>query len=96
MALQGPNNEYLRIESINIDTDYVCTVSYKIYANLEHRQNGDTQFLHSRFGSVNSGILQTMLNSVADNSLTIINNIKKASYEAIKQDNFEISTWIDC
>lgn len=96
MALISENGEYLRIESIIIDSNYVCNVNYKIYANIQHRQTGDTEFLHSKFGNVNSGALQIKLNENADNTLSIINNLKKASYEAIKQDNFEFSNWSDC
>ena len=95
MALIGTNGEYLRIENIHIDTDYVCTVSYKIYANSNHRQSGDTEFLKSRYGTVNSGILQIKLSENADPLLSIINNLKKQGYESIKADNFEFSSWID-
>lgn len=96
MALLGKNGEYLKIESIVIDSNYVCTINYKIYANEEHRRNGDSEFLNSKIGGVNSGLLQTKLSELADANLSIIDNLKKAGYEAIKGDTFEISSWTDC
>ena len=96
MALTGTNGEYLRIESITIDADYICSVNYKIYASQAHRNSGDTDFLHSKMGNVNSGALQTKLALNANSSMSIIDNLKTQSYEAIKADTFEISTWTDC
>lgn len=98
MALINPNtNEYLRIKSINIDTDYVCSVYYTIYASKEQRLNPqDYPMLLIRDNlHLNSGALQVALSNKADASLSMIDNLKKAAYIAIHNDNFEFSGWED-
>ena len=97
MALKNPTtNEYLRIERVTFDGEYCSNVDYKIYANEAHRESGDTDFLHSKSGSVNSGALQAEFAKKANPELSIIDNIKTAAYNAIKADTFEISNWADC
>lgn len=96
MALTDPiTGEYLRIDSIRFDRDYICTLDYKIYANIEHRKEANASYRKARFGSVNSGKLQQFLNALPNPALSIIDNVLKAGYEAIKADTFEFSTWQD-
>lgn len=94
MALQNTaTGEYLKITSIQLGE--WSSINYHIYANLEHRENGDTEFLHKQTGSVNSGALQTELNKNAASTKSIMDNFKTAGYPAIKADTFDFSTWSD-
>ena len=97
MAFKNPSTgEYLRIERVTFDGEYCSNVDYRTYANQTHRESGDTDFLHSKLGSVNSGLLQIEFAKMANPELSIIDNIKTAAYNAIKADTFEISNWQDC
>lgn len=92
MALQNPTTgEYLKITSIQLGE--WSSINYDIYANLEHRGNGDTEFLHKKIGTVNSGALQTELEKNAASTKSITDNLKTAGYKAIKLDSFEFSDW---
>lgn len=92
MALQNPaTGEYLKITSIQLG-DW-SSINYDIYANLEHRENGDTEFLHKKTGTVNSGALQAELAKNANSTKSIIDNFKTAGYKAIVADSFDFSAW---
>lgn len=96
MALQNTTTgEYLKIDSLQISDGNAHSISYSKYASLEHRTNGDTDFLHKQTGSVNSGALQVELGKPADQTKTILDNFKTAGYAAIKADTFDFSTWSD-
>jgi len=96
MALQNTSTgEYLKIDSLQISDGSTHSISYSKYASLEHRESGDTEFLHKQTGSVNSGALQTELGKPADTTKSILDNFKTAGYAAIKADTFEFSTWSD-
>ena len=97
MALiNSADNRYLRIVSINVDSNFICTANYEIYVNKEHRLNVQNYpYYVVQNGHLNSGALQTELAKNADNSLSILDNFKKAAYIAIHNDNFEFSTWED-
>ena len=95
MALISTNGEYLRITNISLQDGYVNNVSYDIFQSKEHRTSGDTEFLHKKTGSVNSGALQTELDKTGDSKKSIVDNFKVASYTAIKNDTFDFSNWTD-
>ena len=98
MALQSPNGKYLKIVSTRFDEDYVSDISYKIYMSKAHRDAPDApewEDFPIKMGGVNSGLLQIQLQKKADANLSLVDNIKKAGYLAIKADTFEISTWLD-
>jgi len=98
MALINPNtNEYLRIKSITVDSDYVCSVNYAIYASKEQRLNPESYpYLLIRDNlHLNSGALQVEITKLADSKTSIMDNFKKAAYIAIHNDNFEFSGWDD-
>lgn len=96
MALQNTETgEYLKIDSLQIADNSKHSISYSKYANIEHRESGDTDFLHKQTGSVNSGHLQTELAKKSNADLSILDNFKTAGYNAIKADTFEFSNWSD-
>ena len=94
MALQNTSTgEYLKIDSLQISDGNAHSISYSKYASLEHRESGDTEFLHKKIGTVNSGALQTELAKNANSTKSIIDNFKTAGYKAIASDSFDFSTW---
>jgi len=97
MALINPiDNRYLRIVSISVDSNFICTANYEIYTSREHRLNvQDYPYYIVQSGHLNSGALQTELAKVANKDISIIDNFKKAAYVAIHNDNFEFSNWTD-
>ena len=90
MALINPtDNGYLRITSISVDSNFICTANYEIYVNKEHRLNTENYpYYIVQNGHLNSGALQLELDKLADNKISIIDNFKKAAYIAIHNDNF--------
>ena len=102
MALINPipndgNKEYLRIKSVHTDFDYIFSMDYAIYLSKEQRNNPEA-FPYSIIRDnlhLNSGALQTEMNKKADPNLTIWENVKRAGYIAIHNDNFEFSGWED-
>jgi len=95
MALTANDGRYLRIDRCFLNSEFISDIHYKIYVNKAHRENGDTEFMRAIDGHLNNGALQDELNSIADNSKSIIDNFKTAGYAAIKADNLEFSNWVD-
>ena len=98
MALKNPTTgEYLKITNFHYDEQYKnWNVGYLIFANIEQRtrwETGLSEYERTGNGLYNGALLQTAYNKIADSSLTILNNIKKEGYEALKEDMF--SAWED-
>ena len=92
MALISATGEYLKVTDIHISNDR-AEVSYDIYANVEHRTNGDSEYLNKKTGRVNAGKLQIEIAKTPDVNKSIMDNIITATYEAIKSDTFDFSNW---
>jgi hypothetical protein len=98
MALQSETGKYLKIDNVRFDENYVADIGYSIYISKEHRDNRNSpewEDFPIKQGGINSGLLQTELLKKADASLSLVDNLKKAGYIAIKGDTFEISSWSD-
>ena len=98
MALKNEETgAYLKITAFHYnEKDQNGGIDYLVFANLEQRQrweNGLSNFERTETGSYNGAGIHTVFNAVPDASLTTINNIKKNSYIALKNDMF--SDWID-
>jgi len=94
MALKNElTGEYLKVINVRLepmDADYI------IFKDQEQRlrfESGLNPYETIRGSSYNGGLLDIELNKQADANLSIINNMKKATYSALKQDMF--SNWID-
>lgn len=97
MALINPQTgQYAKVNRVTTDSNFICTADMEIYVNKEHRLNPSNYPQYMVLSShINNGALQTELTKTADSSLSIIDNFKKATYAAIKADNFELSSWAD-
>ena len=99
MALKNEaTGEYLKITNFHYDEkDQNGGIGYIIFANLEQRQrweNGLSEYENVKIGpSYNGAGLHEVFNAMPDANLSTMNNIKKNSYIALKNDMF--SEWID-
>ena len=98
MALKNPNtNEYLKITDFHYSEQTKnWQIDYLIFANLEQRERWDeglSQYERTNSGIYNGAYLQIELSKNANNSITILNNIKQGGYIALKNDMF--NEWID-
>jgi hypothetical protein len=94
MALLSPTGEYLKVTTVNLDT---MDVTYVIYMNEKHRQDGDSRYLRSRIGSYNGSLVERAVMNAADAGKTISNNMKSAAYLALKSDEgLSFKDWTDC
>ena len=98
MALKNPNtNEYLKITNFHFDEQsQFWNIGYLIFADKEQRdrwENGLSNYERTESGLYNGAYAQIEMNKNADNAITILNNVKRGGYEALKNDMFE--NWID-